>query len=243
MPDFGLIGKSLDHSFSPSYFAGKFQKLGLNHSYTAFELEAIDAFPALLKQHPNLVGLNVTIPYKESILSYMDELSVEAEEIRAVNTILIRDGKCIGHNTDIFGFEAMWRSLYLRREPCLVLGTGGASKAVCYVLEKRKVPFVQVSRSPLGGQIYYDEISRQLLKKYPIIVNTTPLGMYPNVFSKPNLPYSGLDEKNVLIDLVYEPRTTAFLREGLNRGSRIKNGFQMLVEQAEASWKIWSAHH
>jgi shikimate dehydrogenase len=243
MPEFGLIGKSLDHSFSPAYFGEKFKKLGLTHTYEKFELQTIEQFPDVPKQHPELIGLNVTIPYKESIIPFLDELSPEAKEVEAVNTIAFSRGKLKGYNTDIHGFDAVWRSLYLRKEPCLVLGTGGASKAVVFVLKKHKVPFLNVSRNPTQDQIGYDEISTKLISEYPVIVNTTPLGMYPDVKSKPKLPYAVLDEKNVLIDLVYEPGTTAFLHEGLRRGARIKNGFQMLVEQAEASWNIWTAQH
>ncbi len=239
--EYGIIGKPLSHSFSPEYFANKFRALHLDHSYLPFELNTIQDVVQLVKDRPNLVGFNVTVPFKQDILPFLATLSDEARSIGAVNTVKVIDGKLHGYNTDVIGFDKTIAGLHLKNQKALVLGSGGASKAVRFVLNQRNIDVLQVSRITHENGIRYDEITSQILTDYPVIINTTPLGMEPDVKSKPNLPYSALDSNNVLVDLVYNPRLTAFLHEGLQRGSRIKNGFQMLVEQAEASWKIWES--
>lgn len=240
---YGIIGNPVTHSFSPDYFSEKFKRLGLNYSYDRFHLNDISELSNVLNANPSLVGFNVTSPFKEAIIPYLTEISQEAKSIGAVNTV-VRDGdSLIGYNTDIIGFDKTIASLGIGKKGCLVLGSGGASNAVKYVLSKRKMPFKQVSRSRQNGMISYKEIDKRLLDQFPVIINTTPLGMMNRINEKPALPYNHISGKSVLIDLVYKPRATAFLRAGLNRGARIKNGFQMLVEQAEASWKIWSHNH
>lgn len=238
--EFGLIGKSLEHSFSPVYFTDKFARLGLDHTYTAFELSDINEFNSLIEKLPNLVGLNVTIPYKTTIIPFLSEMSEEAKAIGAVNTILVTSSGSIGYNTDVIGFEKTLKGLRPQQTNALVLGTGGASNAVVHVLNKMGMEYRLISRKPKGNQLGYAEVNKMMLREYPLIINTTPLGMYPNVEGKPDLPYQFLSERNLLLDLVYEPRVTSFLKEGLQRGARIKNGFEMLIQQAEASWAIWS---
>lgn len=234
---YGILGKSLGHSFSPDYFSHKFQKLHIDAVYRKFEISHIDEVKRVLAES-NLVGLNVTIPYKQEVIPYLDILSEEVNAIGAVNTILLKSGKSYGFNTDVVGFAQTLKSLNIGKTKCLVLGTGGAAKSVQYVLNQRNMECLSVSRSPENGQINYEQIDKPLLQQYPCIVNTTPLGMSPNI-EKPDLPYRYLSENNILIDLIYQPRVTPFLLEGLERGARIKNGFEMLISQAEASWKIW----
>ncbi|MFT5724564.1 MAG: shikimate dehydrogenase [Bacteroidia bacterium] len=239
--DFGIIGNPVQHSFSPEYFNDKFQKLKLPYTYHGFELKKIKELEAVIQQYPNLFGLNVTSPYKEDIMSYLSTMSPEAMEVGAVNTVVIKGDKLHGFNTDVDGFDKVVEDLHVGRKGCLVLGTGGASKAVIHVLESRDMSYVQVSRSPKKNMIGYSDINQEMLSEYPVIINTTPLGMMNDIYSKPQLPYRFIGPQHVLVDLVYQPRTTAFLQEGLKRGARIKNGYQMLIEQAEAAWKIWSS--
>jgi len=242
MPQFGLIGYPLSHSFSGAYFSKKFEEESLvNHRYDLFPLSSIIELPDLLAAHKELVGLNVTIPYKEQILPYLDGISETAAEIGAVNTISIRDGKLYGDNTDVYGFEVSLTKL-LGNEPCggaLVFGTGGAAKAVCYILRKKNIPYRLVSRSAEKGDLTYSDIDRETLKKYALLVNTTPLGMYPNIDAAPDLPYEQLTKANKLYDLLYNPEKTLFLKHGIVKGCRTINGLDMLILQAEKSWEIW----
>lgn len=237
---FGIIGRSLGHSFSPSYFSEKFRKSGIDAVYSAFELDTINEVVPLLDSNPKLEGINVTIPYKEEIIPYLDEVSEDALAIGAVNTVRIRNGKTEGFNTDVIGFGQTLKSLYVKNGQALILGTGGAAKAVCYTFDKYKIPYRMVSSSG-NSELAYTDLNAELMHASNIIVNTTPLGMWPDVTSKPLIPYRYLGEHHILIDLVYEPGVTSFLHEGLKRGSRIKNGFEMLVEQAEAAWNIWNS--
>ncbi len=239
---YGIIGNPVTHSFSPDYFSEKFHKQGLPYRYERFQLAKISELKDVLKANPNLVGFNVTSPFKESILPYVSELSPEAQELQAVNTVVRKGDSLIGYNTDVIGFDKTISGLSFGKKGCLVLGTGGASKAVVYVLQQRNLPFKRVSRTKSIGGLTYDNINAEVLRQFPVIINTTPLGMMNRMNEKPMLPYQHIGVDHVLIDLVYKPRTTAFLEEGLSRGARIKNGFQMLVEQAEASWKIWSSN-
>ncbi|MCB9260838.1 MAG: shikimate dehydrogenase [Flavobacteriales bacterium] len=239
MPNlFGIIGNPLGHSFSPDYFNAKFKCLNLPFEYKKFELQHIEDFSELA-QNQNLIGLNVTIPFKEKIIPFLNEISPEAQNVGSVNTILFAENKTIGYNTDVIGFEKMLETIGLKSiSKCLILGSGGASKAVKYVLEKNQMEYLLVSRKPTFG-FSYGKLNKKIIQEYTTIINTTPLGMWPNVEEKPDIPYQFLNPKNILIDLIYKPRTTAFLSEGLNRGCRIKNGYEMLVNQAEAAWKIW----
>lgn len=247
MPQLGLLGYPLSHSFSKGYFADKFSEAGLDKwSYENFAMESLEDFPALLKSHKSLHGLNVTIPHKEAVIPFLDELSKEAEKIRAVNTITIaKDGSTKGYNTDVFGFRHSLEPLlpaHCKHLHALVLGTGGASKGITYVLGKLGIPFKMVSRTPKHGQLSYQDISSSILEQHRLIVNTTPLGMYPKVEGKPPLPYAALNSEHILYDLVYNPATTAFLQEGIVHSCTIENGLKMLELQAEKSWEIWQEH-
>jgi shikimate dehydrogenase len=239
---FGLIGKPLSHSFSPRFFSEKFARESLaDCSYELFELNAIDALPQLIQDRPDLIGVNVTIPYKQSVMSYLSESRVPAE-IGACNCIAINGGKLIGYNTDWMGFELSLRPLLEPRyRAALVLGTGGASLAVTYVLRKLGIPFTQVGRNPsTSASLTYAELTDSDIQAHQLIINTTPLGTFPDVHSLPALPYQGLSAGHLLYDLVYNPSVSAFLKEGLRVGARIKNGEEMLQLQAEESWKIWN---
>lgn len=241
---FGLVGKSLSHSFSKRYFDDKFTENGLDGSYSLFELPDIALLPCLLDAHPQLAGFNVTIPYKQLIMPYLDTLSDEAAAIGAVNTVRVeRNGtarKLVGFNTDVVGFA---NSLQGQPLPpaALVLGTGGAAAAVSYALKRLLVPYRFVSRTKRHDVLTYSELSEDTLQAYPFVINCTPLGTaFGMENQKPPLPYNGLSEYNFLYDLVYNPPVTRFLQEGKQHGARIQNGLQMLHLQAEASWQIWN---
>lgn len=240
---FGLIGRNIAYSFSRGYFQTKFEKLCLeDYSYVNFDLEDISQFPDLIKKNPNLVGLNVTIPYKEQIIPYLTKLDDVASAIGAVNTIKFSPEGLIGFNTDAYGFEqALLPQLQEHQQHALILGTGGASKAVAYVLQQRNISVRFVSRKPEGDQLTYEELDQEVLKKHTLIINCTPLGTWPNVEAKPQIPYSFLTEQHFLFDLIYNPEKTAFLLEGEKRGTAISNGLKMLEMQAEKAWEIWNA--
>ena len=237
----GIIGNPVSGSFSPSYFANKFTRLGYSDArYDAHLLTSIAEFESLIVSHPHLLGLNVTHPFKEAILPYLNELSPEAQQIGAVNTVLFHNSIRTGFNTDVMGIRQTFKSLGLGNSGVLVLGTGGASKAVQFVCDQQHIPFKVVSRSPMSMEFSYTDIKKELLSSYPVIVNCTPLGMTAHP-GKPPIPYRYLNSSHILIDLIYQPHVTPFLYEGLNRGCRVKNGFEMLVTQAEASWNIWKS--
>ena len=242
----GLIGKTLSHSFSKSYFENKFKEENLaNHSYDLVELETIEEFPELIRNNPYLVGLNVTIPYKESIIPFLDELDETAKEIGAVNTIKITkgNGKTIlkGYNTDAKGFGLSIKPfLKNTHERALILGTGGASKAVGYVLKNLGITTLFVSRNPNENEINYKDINDYVMKFHKLIINTTPLGMSPNEATFPDIPYKLLNDSHTLIDLIYNPKKTQFLSKGKQEATEILNGLSMLQHQANESWKIWS---
>lgn len=243
MKHFGLIGKSLQHSFSKQYFEAKFQKLELSdHQYELYELRDIDGFPLLIG-HERLSGLNVTIPFKESIIPFLDQLSDEAKAIGAVNTIVFDKGLLIGHNTDALGFSRSIRPfLAMHHERALILGTGGAAKAVHYSLTKLGINCLYVSRSPKNTQeIHYSELQAEGIKHWPLIVNCTPLGTYPNVDEAPEIPYKGIGNQHFCVDLVYNPEKSKFLSNCEKNGAMILNGKDMLHFQAEAAWELWNA--
>lgn len=246
MSTYGLIGKTLKHSFSKKYFTEKFANAGIPARYELLELAEISVFPKLLSSFSDLKGLNVTIPYKEAILPYLDELSPEAREIGAVNTIKFTSSGLTGYNTDAPGFEqsllAAWKGQPLPKA-ALIMGTGGASRAIDYVLRHRlEIPTVlKVSRKPNGDhQCGYEEVQSLDWDSFRLIVNTTPLGTYPDIDSKPDLPYHLFSPRHLAFDLVYNPAETAYLAAAKGFGARIVNGYDMLVNQAEASWKIWN---
>jgi shikimate dehydrogenase len=244
MRQFGLLGQSLAHSFSPSYFAQKFEREGiLEARYDLFELPQIDALPDLLAQTPQLAGLNVTIPYKEAVLPYLDALSEEAEAVGAVNTIAFEQGRLVGYNTDVLGFEEALLLLLPNNhtlQQALILGTGGASKAVAYVLKRMNFSYTYVSRKEAPERLTYQQLTAEQLGNVSLIVNTTPVGQYPAVIQAPNLPYSGLGAQHFLMDLIYNPAETLFLKRGQQAGAKVLNGLPMLEAQAEAAWRIWN---
>lgn len=237
---FGLLGEKLDYSFSKNYFEQKFQTQNLNHSYSNFEIKNISDFPHLLKREKNLSGLNVTIPFKEAIIPFLDELDLSAKKIGAVNTIHFSHGKLMGFNTDAYGFEKSMEPLWEpHNQAALILGTGGASKAIAYVLEEKGINFKKVSRKPLLGQISYDEAGR-VVDQFQIIINTTPLGTFPNVKNRAPLALDLVNSQHIFFDLIYNPLESLFLREAKLKGAKTKNGLEMLELQANKSWDIWN---
>ena len=242
MKQYGLIGKTLDHSFSKSYFENKFSTEHIqNASYSNFPIESIEEFKSLIKK-TSISGLNITIPYKTSIIPFLDELSEEAKSIGAVNTILFKNDQLIGYNTDYIGFHnAIKPFLKNTMEQALILGTGGASKAVVYALEKIGIKCLCVSRFPNEQQLNYDQLNDLVLKHHLLIVNTTPLGTTPNINECPDIPYQFITEQHLLVDLVYNPEETLFLKKGRKNLANTLNGKSMLIHQAEEAWKIWNS--
>ncbi len=239
MKQYGLIGKKLSHSFSPSYFSKKFMELGVNAQYLAYELEQIDEVKTLFAKSIN--GFNITIPYKEEIIPFLDGLNEDATEIGAVNCVENIDGKFIGHNTDWVGFkDSLLDLIGSSRDNALVLGFGGAAKAVVYALKKLGIKYKIVSRQQGDKFIKYDELNEEIILNHSIIINTTSLGMYPHIDTFPELPYDHISKAHFLYDLVYNPELTLFLEKGKNKGASIKNGHDMLILQAEESWRIWN---
>ena len=240
---FGLIGRNIDYSFSRKYFSEKFKKNNLNDCvYLNYDLREINDFNKIVNKNPSLKGLNVTIPYKKTIIPFLDELSDEARAINAVNTIVFESsGRKIGHNTDYLGFnKALEEKCKSKPENALILGSGGASEAVKYVLNKIGCDFKIVSRHPDKNQIGYSQITKEIIKKTNLIINTTPLGTYPKISEAPNIPYNYLDSEHLLFDLIYNPKETEFLKRGKTKGCQITNGYKMLKYQAEKSWMLWS---
>lgn len=240
---FGLVGKDIDYSFSRGYFAQKFEAEGLPHSYVNFDLNHIEDITTVFESTENLKGLNVTIPYKEAIIPYLDGLSKKAKAIGAVNTIrFTKTGKRIGYNTDCYGFKkALKPHLKNHHKKALILGTGGASKAVAYTLENLGIAFKYVSRTSKESNIIsYDSLSESIVKDHHIIINCTPLGTFPKVDDCPNIPYEGISENHILFDLIYNPEMTLFMQKGLQNNATVLNGLEMLKQQAEKSWNIWN---
>ena len=276
MNTYGLIGYPLGHSFSRKFFTEKFEKEGIDAQYLNFEIPSIEEFPDIIKNNPKLRGLNVTIPYKQQVMQYLDEISEEAKAIGAVNVVRIERpspqpspimgretmrnagnkpdglpikgdmseglrGSLIGYNSDVIGFvESIRPLLKAHHKKALILGTGGASKAIRYGLEKKLgMKTLFVSRSAREGMITYEEVTAEVLKEYEVIVNCSPVGMYPHVDECPALPYEAMNENNLLYDLVYNPLETLFMKKGAEQGATVKNGLEMLHLQAIASWKFW----
>ena len=241
MPIYGLIGKKLAHSFSKDYFTKKFKKEGLvDHEFRLFELGDITQVTELAKQN-DLKGFNITIPYKETIIPYLTQVSGSAQKVGAVNVVKIVDGQMHGHNSDYYGFKTSLEK-WLPKEvdiSALVLGTGGASKAVTAALEDLSIPYQLVSRTQSKGNLTYADLTEDRLLHHKLLVNTTPLGMAPEVDGYPELDYSKLDHSHYLYDLVYNPAQTVFLKKGEQRQAHIKNGLEMLHLQADRAWDIW----
>lgn len=243
MKRFGLVGFQLGHSFSKKYFTDKFSREGLaDYSYENFELKDISEFQSLIQNNPGICGLNVTIPFKEEVLKFLHEKSDTVKACRACNCIRIIDGKLTGHNTDVIGFsKAVSEKLLPADKKALVLGTGGGSKAVKYALSKLGIDVTLVSRSPVTtGAITYSDLSAHVMGAHTLIVNTTPVGTFPNINETPPLPFEYITPSHFLFDLVYNPPKTQFLDMGESRGARTENGLLMLEFQAEESWRIWN---
>ena len=240
---FGLVGKNISYSFSKGYFTQKFSDLKLvNYTYENFDLEHITQFEDLIKSNNDLKGLNVTIPYKEAIIPYLHRTDHKATKIGAVNTIKFTDEGLIGYNTDVYGFQdSIEPHLKKHHNNALILGTGGASKAVAFVFGELGIAYTFVSRNPGPNQLSYEDLNEALMEKNTVLVNCTPLGTSPNISAKPSLPYKFLKERHLLFDLIYNPEKTAFLKEGEARGSQILNGHKMLSIQAEKAWEIWNS--
>ncbi len=242
---FGIIGFPLSHSFSPGYFTAKFEREGItNCRYEAYPLPSLDQLPKLLAENPSLEGLNVTIPYKSQVIPYLHECSEEAATIGAVNVIKIKDGHLTGYNSDVYGFEKSLRNFLPNPLPpdlkALVLGTGGAAKAVRFVLRKIGVPYLLVSRQPSLKHLVYGGISPEIFQSHHLVINTTPLGMAPGLNTCPPIPYELFTPSHYCYDLVYNPEKTRFLALAEAAGCPIQNGLSMLYLQAERAWEIWN---
>jgi shikimate dehydrogenase len=243
MKRYGLIGFPLTHSLSGQYFTNKFIEEGIEDCiYERFSIPSIDDLHVILNTHPDLCGFNITIPYKKEVLAFLTERSKAVEEVGACNCVKIEDGKLIGYNTDVIGFEnSLVPFLKPTHNQALVLGTGGAALAIVFVLQKLGIDFKYVSRTATGDQFAYDHLDASVMAAYTLIVNTTPLGMFPNIEACPDIPYELLTPAHHLFDLTYNPAASTFLAKGEQMGATIQNGQQMFVEQAEQSWRIWNS--
>ncbi len=245
MKQLGLIGRTLGHSFSAKYFAEKFEREGLSEefSYKLFELPEIGDVEGLIAENPNLIGFNVTIPYKEQIIPYLDDLINEARAIGTVNCVkILSDGCRVGYNTDVDGIRLTLNNLLGQKKAtsALVLGSGGASKAVRYVLGERGIKSLVVSRNSASGDITYDELSDEVMADNKLIINASPVGTYPDVDAAPTLPYHLLTSEHMLFDLVYNPSVTRFMQHGIECKAQVVSGLDMLYAQAESAWRIWN---
>ncbi|MFK7061495.1 shikimate dehydrogenase [Flavobacterium oreochromis] len=244
MKKLGLLGRNISYSFSKNYFKDKFQNESLTSffSYDNYDIQKIDEFKNIIINEPNLIGLNVTIPYKEEIIPLLDRLSETAKYIGAVNTIKINSKKeLIGDNTDFYGFqESLIPLLCDHHKKALILGTGGASKAIAYALKNLGIEYLFVSRKQSLNTISYNELNASIITEYTIIINCTPLGTYPNIKDCPSIPYEFITSNHLVYDLIYNPEKTTFLIKAKEKGAIIKNGYEMLVLQAEKAWEIWN---
>jgi shikimate dehydrogenase len=237
----GLIGKNIAYSFSRKYFSEKFERENIvGYHYENFDLSQADLIPELLS-NTAIVGCNVTIPYKETIIPFLSDLSPEARAIGAVNTVVFdQSHRAIGHNTDCYGFErALSEAFDFEPKKALILGTGGAAKAIKYVMDQKGILHTTVSRNPSNQQIAYHQLDAQTLDEHLLIINCTPLGTYPNITDCPDIPYHFLTARHGLFDLIYNPSETLFLQKGKNQGAQISNGLKMLEYQAEKAWELW----
>jgi len=241
---FGLLGKDISYSFSRKYFTQKFEKLGLdNFTYVNFDIPEIEEFPFLLyHREDEYRGINVTIPYKEAVMRYLDEIDEDAQNIGAVNTIKVTDdNRLVGYNTDFYGFQKAIEPLIKKHhKKALILGTGGASKAIAFALKKMNIEYKFVSRKVDENMFLYSVLNQEILDEYTVIINCTPIGTFPNVNEAPNIPFEFITKNHLLFDLIYNPEESKFLKEGKKRGAQIKNGYEMLELQAEKSWEIWN---
>ena len=239
---YGLIGKNIDYSFSKNFFSKKFKNENINYKYLNFDIQNISEFKSVISDK-NISGLNVTIPYKEDVIKYIDEISSDAKSIGAVNTIKISNKKLTGHNTDHIGFTKSIEKIneFKNIESALILGSGGASKAIQFALDNMNIKYTIVSRSNSIKCINYNQVSEKIIKNHKLIINCTPLGTFPEVEKCPEIDYRFLSPFNILYDLVYNPEKSSFLSKGVKAGCKIKNGLEMLEIQAIESWKIWNS--
>ena len=242
MDKYGIIGFPLGHSFSRGFFTEKFAREGIDAQYLNFEIPDVAMLKDVLRENPELRGLNVTLPHKQAVIPLLDELSDEAREIGAVNVIRVRDGRLKGFNSDIIGFtESIRPLLQPHHTKALILGTGGASRAIRVGLSRLGIEWIYVTRSPREGMFAYSDLTPEVMKEYSVIVNCSPVGMFPKVDQAPAIPYELLTPKHLLFDLVYNPEDTLFMKKGREQGSIVKNGLEMLHLQAVASWEFWNS--
>lgn len=243
MAKYGLVGRNIAYSFSKAFFTTKFEQEKRQDSYLNFQLDRIDQLRGIFEKHPDLKGVNITIPFKEDVLSQLDRVDKEAKKIGAVNTVKkLKDGRLAGYNSDHYGFaKALANFFPIDSKTALVLGSGGASKAICYVLNAMDFNFKVVSRNKKEGQLSYKDLTREVIDKHCLIVNCTPVGTFPNVEDCPEIPYQHIGSKHLLFDLIYNPRETEFLKRGFAKGARVSNGLKMLEFQAKKSWSIWKS--
>ena len=242
MDKYGIIGFPLGHSFSRGFFTEKFAREGIDAQYLNFEIPDVAMLGDILRENPELKGLNVTLPYKQAVIPLLDELSDEAQEIGAVNVIRVRDGKLKGFNSDIIGFtESIRPLLQPHHTKALILGTGGASRAIRVGLSRLGIEWTYVTRSPREKMLAYSDLTPEVMKEYSVIVNCSPVGMFPKVDEAPAIPYELLTPKHLLFDLVYNPEDTLFMKKGREQGATVKNGLEMLHLQAIASWEFWNS--
>ena len=241
MKRYGLIGHPLKHSQSRVLFNERFEYEGLDCRYQNFDLKSIEELHEVMERYPDLCGFNVTIPYKEAIIPFLDEIDPVAKEVGAVNVVKVTEGKMKGYNSDVYGFEQLLCRAIIGKDiaHALVLGTGGASKAVQYVLKQKGIPYSTVSRSADRGDLTYDTLTDDILRQNQLIINTTPLGMAPQVDNFPDIHYQALGNKHILIDLIYNPKETSFMELGRSWGAKAYNGMQMFEEQAKKTWEIF----
>ena len=242
MKRYGLIGHPIKHSLSRHLFNEKFEYEGLDCVYQHFDLKSLDELQEVMEKYPDLCGFNVTIPYKEAIIPLLDEIDPVAKEVGAVNVVKIDGGRLKGYNTDVYGFKQLLNRAINGKETghALVLGSGGASKAVQYVLRQKGIPYSIVSRNAEKGDYTYDILTDEILRQHHLIINTTPLGMFPQIDNFPDIHYQGLSKRHILIDLIYNPKVTAFLELGKTWGAKVYGGMQMFEEQAKKTWEIFS---
>ena len=247
MKKYGLIGYPLTHSFSKSFFNQKFESEHIDAEYVNFEIPTITDFKNVLKQNPTLNGINVTIPYKTQVIPFLDELTDNAKAIGAVNVIKLTKGyfgqtKLVGHNTDILGFKQSIEPLLdpTKHKKALILGTGGASKAIFHGLKQLGIESIFVSRTPIKDGLTYNDLTPAIIEAHTVIVNTTPVGMFPHSDACPDIPYEHITDQHLLYDLLYNPDETLFMKKGKQQGAEVKNGLEMLLLQAFAGWKIWT---
>jgi shikimate dehydrogenase len=243
MATFGLLGKNISYSFSKIFFENYFNSKKLNHHYHNFDLQSISEIQNLLTEYKDLKGLNVTIPFKEQIIPLLYKVDKEAKEIGAVNTVKIsKNGNLIGYNSDHYGFaKSLAEHFPIEGKKALILGTGGASKAVAFVLKNLNFDYKFVSREVKENAITYSQLTKEIIHEHKLIINCTPLGTSPNVNAYPKIPFEGVSHKHLLFDLIYNPKLTLFLKMGKDQGARIVNGESMLINQAKKSWKIWNS--